>query len=808
LADASDPYFQNPPTSPLATPQTATSSAPILETVLEEVKAPPEMSASADSTQPTESIPNTPGSTTTSVALAEIEEYLDLLDEEEDEEDYKIDPDKLKREFEINERVNRSLAEAEEAALAREILSPRASPERKTVQLVSRPTSPALPVEDDGVEPVCTKLVYVWNTFRDFVTARSITGFEEYVQEPRLLRGIVQSPTRTSEASTETTQVEPTSVDNDIKGSAQGKGSQAADEDIVESVPGPINVTTAAASGTTVPLVTPAITVTASIPEPISIPTTTQQTQDPQGHGGDNVLTSTAVETKPSISPSEVSAELTTQDNSSAVYKVVRGKVVKQPAKVAPVAPSQSDSEQPAYKGRCPPTDILKHVEPANVGNTWDMSSTPSVKVDMEKYQYSKRVQNEDPFLRGLTPQKVEDTQPYEKRAEKTATKKVVITEPTETDTLIDYEPTAAPTASEADIKSPDFLLLVPTTSQDFNVVDLKVKDAVQSLPTPPAPLIDASATAPFAASAQRVGMPVPVPEPLTPRPSLKTPIKPTIGPKPAALATMAKAKSSLNPVVGGIIDPFLNSLQPTAKKAAPVTRPKTPAISIDSADSSPERSSPSKAKGLSIQIPPELSLKESAPVSLTPSLDSGWTKIDLSKSNYSLTSKNNFPLAPPSTPTQSTARRTWFGADTKIVSAPSATPTPAASPSIKPTVPARQSISPQTSNSKTPEEPTPSSSKANIPHNGRRLFTFELKVGESIVSTQVHELDNPRAVVEQFAIQHDLENRIPGGKGTVEKIVDYFEAQFIDRKSEKEKRRAERRERLKSSAEQQKGFV
>jgi hypothetical protein len=94
------------------------------------------------------------------------------------------------------------------------------------------------------------------------------------------------------------------------------------------------------------------------------------------------------------------------------------------------------------------------------------------------------------------------------------------------------------------------------------------------------------------------------------------------------------------------------------------------------------------------------------------------------------------------------------------------------------------------------------------VPPNGRKLFTFELKVGQSIVSTPVHELDDPRAVAEQFAIRHDLENRIPGGKGMVEKIVAYFETQFIDRKSEREKRRAERRERMRSSSEQQKSLV
>jgi hypothetical protein len=67
--------------------------------------------------------------------------------------------------------------------------------------------------------------------------------------------------------------------------------------------------------------------------------------------------------------------------------------------------------------------------------------------------------------------------------------------------------------------------------------------------------------------------------------------------------------------------------------------------------------------------------------------------------------------------------------------------------------------------------------------------------------------LDDPRFVAEQFVKEHDLETRLPGGKGTVEGLVRYFEEQFSERKREREKRRAERRERLKarSSEKQQK---
>src|SRR5208282_6215612 len=117
---------------------------------------------------------------------------LDLLEAEDEEKDrYKADPDRLKRDLEINERVNRAIAEAEEAALAREILSPRAEPP-KTVQFASE--NQIWVVEDDGVEDdvgdaeIITKFVYVWNTFRDFATARYVTGFEEFVLEPRIVR--------------------------------------------------------------------------------------------------------------------------------------------------------------------------------------------------------------------------------------------------------------------------------------------------------------------------------------------------------------------------------------------------------------------------------------------------------------------------------------------------------------------------------------------------------------------------------------------------------------------------------------------
>ena len=75
-----------------------------------------------------------------------------------------------------------------------------------------------------------------------------------------------------------------------------------------------------------------------------------------------------------------------------------------------------------------------------------------------------------------------------------------------------------------------------------------------------------------------------------------------------------------------------------------------------------------------------------------------------------------------------------------------------------------------------------------------RKLFTFELKVGETVVSTPVYETDNPTVVAREFVRKHDFESQLPGGKDTVNKIVSCFENQFAERKQEREKRRAERR--------------
>jgi hypothetical protein len=292
-----------------------------------------------------------------------------------------------------------------------------------------------------------------------------------------------------------------------------------------------------------------------------------------------------------------------------------------------------------------------------------------------------------------------------------------------------------------------------------------------------------------------RTGMPVAIPIPPTPKPAIKTPYKPIVAAKPVNLVNTPSGKSSFTPVVAGLVDPFLASLQRPTKG----DRPTTPSIGSDSADSTPERISPPPPKEKLI-IDVSL-LGENSPPSPTASLSSSWTLIEKTKKDVS--TGREFPSAPPSTPT-APARRTWFG--TNPSSTASASATPAATPILaysKPIAPpAAVRNDPSTavgipSSSKPLTQVTPPTSQPSAPQ-GRKLFTFELKVGQSIVSTPVHEMDDPRTIAEDFARQHDLETRLPGGKATVDRIVYYFESQYVERRREREKRRAERKEKMK----------
>jgi hypothetical protein len=296
-----------------------------------------------------------------------------------------------------------------------------------------------------------------------------------------------------------------------------------------------------------------------------------------------------------------------------------------------------------------------------------------------------------------------------------------------------------------------------------------------------------ANITSPKKASAERVGMPIAVPVPPTPKPATKSPSK-VVPPKAVGFAKNPDVKTSFTPVVGGLIDPFLAALQHPNKSDTP-PRPKTPSVSTDSAESTPKRPSPARAQNLSVDVSP---MRQSSPPSPTASLSSSWTLVEKTRKE-TLLDRDVSPSAPPPTPTQSPVRRTWFGSKTSASVTPVATPL--STPLVPATNPQIQVIAPIDSG-ETPAivSPTPK------PSAGRKLFTFELKVGQSIVSTPVHEMDDPRVIAEQFAKEHDLETRLPGGKATVEKIVYYFESQYVERRREREKRRAERRERMKSS--------
>jgi len=274
------------------------------------------------------------------------------------------------------------------------------------------------------------------------------------------------------------------------------------------------------------------------------------------------------------------------------------------------------------------------------------------------------------------------------------------------------------------------------------------------------------------------MGMPVPVPHPPMPKPDTKAPvrpaIKPTVAPKPTNLAKTAvppppRVTAAISPVVGGLVDPFLQNLQPSAKKSIPVSRPKTPRVSLDSTDSTPEK------KQLSIQIPLSSSFTESESTS-PGSLSSSWTLVE--------NSRKEVPAAPPPTP----VRKNWFGT----------TPTPAATPASTPVV----------GPSKPPGAPSPTESKPKTQSSGpsgRHLLTIQIPMGNSIIPIRLNERDDPEKVAQEFARERSLETRREGGKRDVEKLVEFFKTEFAKAAKEREEKRAARRERMRSSATEKK---
>ena len=852
LATASDPYFQNPPGTPLATPQSTKISPTVSEQPPLDTPIPAESTTpneSIESTPPTDTAPNTPASITTSTAL-EIEEYLDLLEAEEEEEDrYNLDPNRLQRDREINERVNKSLAEAETAALAREILLGKL--ERKTVQFAAS----SIPTPDEEVEgdlgrgDVVTTTVYVWDTFRDFATARSVTGFEEFVPEPMNLKAIKRGTNSIRRsAATGTGMAKHLIVhgrainfedvgrrETDGDANSKGRGTKAGYEDTkTEICEENIAVPTAAKVEKSSKVVVPTANVglqtkdsTLLGPLPLAVPTPPA----PVKFVATPPATSLSLQLWRPVPPSKLPESQKSFPPTAVVVELPKvipalpqthRPVVGEPPKPGPAPatvklitiptnqakiPLYLNADYPKPRKDLAAPKVFKNVEPAN---TWDMPNIPLVKVSMSRC--GGEDVGTDKFLEGLSASK--------KVKEKPASKKVVmIEEPKPKSFEIDsarvcVQPSPPPIATvvapiafeipgPAPAKSPEAVSAVVSLpkipgSQTFAAI---------ATPTPKAPTFSSH---PPTSSALRSGMPVPVPVPPTPRPAIKSPTKVsvnpfalpinpivlTIGPKPANLVRTPKANATISPIVGGLVDPFLASLQPTTKKepSTPV-RPKTPSSSSESADSTPQRNdslSTTAQRGLTIETPINVSWEESAPTSPT-SLSSSWTLVE--KARKDMGTKDISPPGPPtSTPVQGVLPKEWYNsADTKVLPLPSPrprAPTPVPTPIIAPTKPA-----------------TDSASKSTVLPNGRKLFTFELKVGQSVVSTPVHELDNPRAVAESFAEEHNLESRLPGGKVMVEKIIGYFETQFADRKAEREKRRAERRERTSTlcGADQQK---
>jgi len=636
----------------------------------------------------------------------------------------------------------------------REILAPRSAPERKMVQFVDRPPSPGT---EEGVEyaelKVVMKRVYVWDSFRDFVTVTSVTGFEEYIPQPRSMGGPETERLRTKIRTVDTKSDLPTT--SDLKTSENLK---------VET--DPPSTSTVSEIKVTQPGPPPA----ASSPAPIQEPKPTE-TSPPKPSTS---TLSPQVVLPPVLPTFPAAADMT--DNKATMQStpvIKHGKVASRQTNI----PTTEAPAPTVYPGKKFPVDHLKSIKPAQgVENTWDLRSAPLVKVDMEKS--SDRRGDQDEFLLGLDDSK--------KVEEKTTSKKVVVVEEAkEVKEDLESQPVAARPISPPTI---------PTV----------IEEPAQSAPTLAALLVDASnpvsqvSTAPAVVETvkpslpssppTRNGMPIPVPAVAVAKPALKSPKKPAIAPKPPGLSKPAKKAAIISPLVGGLVDPFLAALQPEQKRQTP-TRPKTPSVSSDSANTTPEKSEIATVaeKSIKIEAPTPTAVKE---LSCPTSLSSSWTLVEKAKKEFA------------GLPTQPSARKSWFGVPTSMItSTPAATPAP--TPTTTPILqPSRPSLPPATSS--TPTIVTDPSTSKPTSTQGRKLFTFELKVGQSTVTTPVHENDDPRGVAETFAREHDLEARLPGGRGTVEKIVQYFEAQFIERKEQREKRRAERREKLIKQQQQQ----
>lgn len=801
MATASDPYFQKVIASPTTSPVVGVQPTTPLDPISETISINPIPHEAPESTAPTDTAPNTPASITTSAAL-DIEEYLDLLETEQDEQDdlehYKIDPGRLQRDLEINERVNRSLAEAEEAALAREILSPR--PDRKTVQFASRPSSPTPEGECENGD-VMFKLVYVWNNFRDFITVRSITGFEEYILEPREMKvskmaKVVASAQsddsgetaveermkgeENSELEKEISLKEPPTSEIPKVDSAQSEALSSSKEKVDSTTPTPVGKQ-AAASAPEAPSCSLAVNVIPPTPLPAKAAIGAEPTSGPPN------------EEKTKAAPARkmykvVNGRIVTMDTPAATTNAAEPAVIPRWETTKAVYPSGSSTLQPAipetpkYRPRTglPPLDVLRDVEPAPTKNTWDMASTPRTEVSgLRRNVASHRANTADEeFLQGL----IDSKKVEERTEEKNSVRKVVIVDTKLPEPLISpikpgppyliLKPTSAepviPKHAAASVDEASFFLsLTPTIGPAPVQTGAMTKSnepratATTPMPAPPTPQ-----SPQLVPSALRTGIPILVPHPPTPRPDIKSAIKqalkPIVAPKPMKLGNISvpvtpKAKVNISPVVGGLVDPFLQNLQPTAKKATPVSRPKTPRVSLDSNDSTPE-----KKKELSIEIPGSSTFTARSESTSPTSLSSSWTFVESSR---------KVPAAPPPTP----VRSNWFG------TAPTPATTPSSTPIIAPSKPPVAS---------TPGEPKPKS-QTSAPL-GKHILTIQVPVGDSIIPVKLQERDDPEKMAEQVAREHNLENH-------VEKLVAFFKVEHAKAKAKKEERAA-RRESMKRS--------
>ena len=770
LATASDPYFQNPPGSPMSCPRLPQPLIPVPE--MPSLDFPPKPPIPIlDPIESNDTAPSTPQSIGTSTGL-DIEEYFGLLDEDDDEDHYNNDPSRLERDLEINERVNCTIAEAEEAVLAREILSLSVTPtERKTVQFAmennqTRVVEDYVTGDDKSEAEILTKIVYVWNTFRDFATASSVTGFEEFVLEPRMVRN--------SKKVVDNIETGGENIEETVGGGKNGKS--------VEIVPGGSSGVGSSTASTNDVLGAP-------VPHATQIPAMSTQTMVNILDVAPQKSEASLLDLPPSEAPSWsdwnnlLDPPVTTVETTPTPVPIVSSHDEPKPTRLvtSKLSPTQireiklTTSIKPEFKPRSKlsmPVTGLKD-ERADVENTWDMPMTPLVRIDMEKSDCPRReVENKDPFLAGLSASKKIE-------AISKVTKDAVIEESNRV--TMSKETKAVPLKSDP-IKAPPEVAPGPAESQVIHpstVPGPSTFDAIGGSIPSPTNVSGIQSSAPIPPT-QRPAIRPPVEPPVkpilvgSPATVLKTPTvtKPIVSPKPTKLASRPKSQNVLSPVVGGLVDPFLAGLQPISKKDPPA-RPKTPATSTASAEPNPKKlDSSSPGQKNSNYTPPDASVAGSSPPSPT-SLSSSWTMVEKTKKEAPASGLASVPV-----------RKTWFGADTRPIP-----PTSAPIPVV---------VQPSVTLVKPPCEHITTMTKPINPLQGRKLFTFELKVGSSIISTPIYELDNPRIIAEQFAREHDLESRLPDGKAVVEKIIGYFEAQFVERKAEREKRRAERRERTK----------